>query len=82
MSIVTLALVVLIVFAVGLVAIGAVNLYATDPRSRAVQVVLAGGVVLVIAVIYEAVGVVWAVALFLFALIAQLLLVLRKRGAV
>ncbi len=56
MSIVTLALVVLIVFAVGLVAIGAVNLYATDPRSRAVQVVLAGAVVLVIAVVYEAVG--------------------------
>jgi len=82
MSIVTLALVVLIVLAVGLVAIGAVNLYATDPRSRAVQVVLAGGVVLVIAVVYEAVGVVWAVALFLFALIAQLLLVLRNRGAV
>ena len=82
MSIVTLALVVLIVLAVGLVAIGAVNLYATDPRSRAVQVVLAGGVVLMIAVVYEAVGVVWAVALFLFALIAQLLLVLRNRGAV
>ena len=77
MSIVTIALVALIVLAVGLVAIGAVNLYASDPRSRAVQVV-----VLVIAVVYEAAGVVWAVGLFLVALIAQLLLVLRKRGAV
>ena len=82
MSIVTLALVALIVLAVGLVAIGAVNLYASDPRSRAVQVVLAGAVVLVIAVVYEAAGVVWAVVLFLVALIAQLLLVLRNRGAV
>jgi hypothetical protein len=82
MSIVTLALVLLIVLAVGLVATGAVNLYATDPRSRTVQVVLAGAVVLVIAVVYEAAGVVWAVVLFLVALITQLLLVLRKRGAV
>ena len=32
--------------------------------------------------VYEAAGVVWAVVLFLVALIAQLLLVLRKRGAV
>ena len=80
MSIVTLALVVLIVFAVGLVAIGAVNLYASDPRSRAVQVALAGAVVVIIAAVYEAAGVVWAVVHFLVALIAQLLFVLRKRG--
>jgi hypothetical protein len=80
MSIVTLALVVLIVLAVCLVATGAVNLYASEPRSRAVQVALAGAVVIVIAAVYEAVGVVWAVVLFLVALIVQLLLVLRKRG--
>jgi len=80
MSIVTLALVVLIVLAVGLVATGAVNLYASNPRSRAVQFALAGAVVVVIAAVYEAAGVVWAVVLFLVALVVQLLLVLRKRG--
>ena len=80
MSIVTLALVVLIVLAVGLVATGAVNLYASDPRSRAVQFALAGAVVVVIAAVYEAAGVVWGVVLFLVALVVQLLLVLRKRG--
>ena len=34
----------------------------------------------IIAAVYEAAGVVWAVVLFLVALIAQLLFVLRKRG--
>ena len=80
MSIVTIALVALIVLAVGFVATGAVNLYASNPRSRAVQVALAGAVVVIIAAVYEATGVVWAVVLFLVALIAQLLFVLRKRG--
>jgi hypothetical protein len=81
MSIVTIALLVLIVLAIGLVATGAVNLYASNPRSRAFQIVIAGVVLILIGGVYQEAGAAWAAFLFALAVIVELLVVLRKRGA-
>jgi hypothetical protein len=82
MSIETVALLVLIVLALGLVATGAVNLYAANPRSRGLQLVTLLVVLVVIVAAYEAGGALWAALLLALALAAETVhIVLKKRGA-
>jgi hypothetical protein len=82
MAILTIALVVLIVLALGSVAMGALNLYAADPRARGVQLGIFLVALILIAAVYEEIGAAWAAFLFVLAVIGELLVVLRRRGAV
>jgi hypothetical protein len=80
MSVVTIAALVLILFALGFVAMGALNLYSADPRAKGIQLgVLLAGLVLVV-VAYEEIGTGAAAFLLAVVVIAQLLYTLRKRG--
>jgi hypothetical protein len=81
MSIVTIVAVVLIVLALGFVAMAAVNLYSDDPRGKGVQLGMLLVSLILVGVAYETVGTAAAAFLFAFVVIAQLLYVLRKRGA-
>jgi hypothetical protein len=80
MSIVTIALLVLIVLALAFVAAGAVNLYSADPRARGIQLGLLAVALLLVGVAYEEAGIAWAVILLVVVVVAELLNVLRKRG--
>jgi len=80
MSIVTIAALVLILLALGFVAMGAVNLYSDDPRGKGIQLGLLLVSLFVVGVAYVEVGIGAAALLFALVVIAQLLYVLRRRG--
>ena len=82
MSILTIAVVVVILVAIGLIAAGALNLYAADPRARGVQLAMGLIALFLVGLAYVEVGAALAAVLFVVVLIAGLLSVLRKRGAV
>lgn len=81
MSIVTLAALILILLALGFVAMGAVNLYSDDPRGKSMQLGLFLVSLLIVGVAYAEVGIGAAALLFALVVVAQLLYVLRRRGA-
>jgi hypothetical protein len=80
MSIVTILAAVLILVALGLVAMGALNLYSADPRAKGVQLGLFAVALILVGVAFAVAGVAWGAALFVFVVVAQLLLVLRRRS--
>lgn len=81
MSIVTLAALILILLALGFVAMGAVNLYSDDPRGKSMQLGLFLVSLLIVGVAYAEVGIGAAALLFALVVVAQLLYILRRRGA-
>jgi hypothetical protein len=81
MSIVTIVALILILLALGFVAMGAVNLYSDDPRGKGIQLGLLLVSLVVVGVAYAEVGIGAAALLFALVVVAQLLYVLRRRGA-
>ena len=81
MSIVTIAALILILIALGVVATGALNLYSEDPRAKGIQLGLLLVALILVGVAYEEVGLGAAVVLFVLVVLAQLLYSLRRRGA-
>jgi len=72
---------ILILLALGFVAMGAVNLYSDDPRGKGIQLGLLLVSLVVVGVAYAEVGIGAAALLFALVVVAQLLYVLRRRGA-
>jgi hypothetical protein len=81
MSIITIAALILILLALGFVAMGAVNLYSDDPRGKGIQLGLLLVSLVVVGVAYAELGIGAAALLFALVVVAQLLYVLRRRGA-
>ena len=81
MSIVTIVALILILLALGFVAMGAVNLYSDDPRGKGIQLGLLLVSLVVVGVAYAELGIGAAALLFALVVVAQLLYVLRRRGA-
>ena len=81
MSIITIAALILILLALGFVAMGAVNLYSDDPRGKGIQLGLLLVSLVLVGVAYAEVGTGAAALLFALVVVAQLLYVLRRRGA-
>ena len=81
MSIITIAALILILLALGFVAMGAVNLYSDDPRGKGIQLGLLLVSLVLVGVAYAEVGIAAAALLFALVVVAQLLYVLRRRGA-
>jgi hypothetical protein len=82
MSSITIIAVILILFALGFVATGALNLYSSNPRSQGVQLGLFAVALVFVGVAFAEVGAAWGVALLVLVVVAQLMLVLRKRSTV
>jgi hypothetical protein len=80
MSVITIAALILILLALGFVAMGAVNLYSDDPRGKGMQLGLLLVSLVLVGVAYVEVGIGAAVLLFAIVVVAQLLYVLRRRG--
>ena len=80
MSLITILAVVLILLALGFVATGALNLYSADPRAKGVQLGLFAVALVFVGVAFAVAGAAWGAALFVFVVVAQLLLVLRRRS--
>ncbi len=79
MSLQTVGLLWLIVFALALAAIAAINLHAADPRSRGIQLASFLVLLLLITAAYEAVGT-WGWALLLSVVAAaELIRLVRRR---
>jgi hypothetical protein len=79
MNLLVIAVIVVILLALGFVAMGALNLYAAEPRARGIQLGLFALALVVVGIVYAEVGIGLAAALFVAVVLAQLLFVLRKR---
>jgi hypothetical protein len=82
MSVATVGLLLLIVLALALVATGALNLYASNPRYRGIQLATLVVVLVVIVAAYEGAGALWASLILVLAIAVEAVhIVLKKRRA-
>ena len=81
MSIVTILAAIIILLALGLVVMGALNLYSANPRAKGAQLGLFAVALVLVGVAFAVAGAAWAVALFVLVVVAQLLFILRGRSA-
>jgi hypothetical protein len=80
MNVLIIAMIVLIVIALGFVATGALNLYSENPRGHGVRLGLIAVALVLIGVVYEEVGIALAAFLFVVLVVGQLLWALNRRG--
>jgi hypothetical protein len=81
MEILTLLMILLILVALGFVAMGALNLYSADPRAKGVQLGLFVVGLILVVVAYAEIGTAAAAFLLVLLVVAQLLYALSKRSA-